>query len=105
VSKSAVTADHANPPLVRALSIGTSSVRALLFDRLGRAIEGMRARRACRLDTAIEGAAVDDVTDSPSFIGEPSVPHDGRHARYRKAVNHQQMLYEILVDRQNADSL
>ena len=43
-----------------ALTIGSSSVRALLFDCLGQAVEGMTARQSCRLDTTTEGAAEAD---------------------------------------------
>jgi len=49
--------------------------------------------------------ALDDVTDSPSFIGEPSMPNDGRHTRCREAVRPQQILYDALLNRQDPDSV
>lgn len=67
-------------------------------------VEEASARGAALLALEALGA-LDDATDSPAFIGEPIVPDDDRHARYRKAAKRQQMLYEILVDRQNADAV
>jgi gluconokinase len=43
--------------LILALDIGTSSVRAILFDRLGRAVRGFEARRAYELRTTADGAS------------------------------------------------
>lgn len=57
---SSVAPRRADAPLVLSLDIGTSSVRAMLFDRLGRAVEGMTARQGYELDTTTEGAAVTD---------------------------------------------
>jgi len=50
----------AEPPLVLALDLGSSSVRAALFDRLGRAVEGAEAREPHALRTDAEGAAEAD---------------------------------------------
>ncbi|HZC99895.1 MAG TPA: FGGY family carbohydrate kinase [Actinomycetes bacterium] len=44
-------------PRVLALDLGTSSVRALLFDRHGRAVPDALARRATRLEVADDGRA------------------------------------------------
>jgi gluconokinase len=44
-------------PLVLTLDIGSSSVRALLFDRIGRAVEGSATSEAYRLETPVPGAA------------------------------------------------
>ena len=55
-----VTEKQIEPPLVLALDIGTSSVRALLFDRLGRAVEGAEARSAYDLSATAEGASETD---------------------------------------------
>jgi gluconokinase len=45
IHSSSVSASLAVSPLVLALDVGTSSVRAMLFDRLRRALEGVAARR------------------------------------------------------------
>ncbi len=55
-----VSPEHVAPPVILALDIGTSSVRALLFDRLGHAVRGLVARRSVELHTTVEGAAVVD---------------------------------------------
>jgi len=55
-----VTEKQIEPPLVLALDIGTSSVRALLFDRLGRAVEGAEERRAYDLSVTAQGASETD---------------------------------------------
>jgi len=47
-------------PLVLALDIGTSSARALLFDRWGRAVEGMGTRHPCEIRTTAQGASEGD---------------------------------------------
>ncbi|MEZ4770469.1 MAG: gluconokinase [Caldilineales bacterium] len=55
-----VSPQHAESPLILALDIGSSSVRAALYDRLGRAVSGMEARRGHQLQTDSSGAAVAD---------------------------------------------
>jgi len=57
---STVAPKRAESPLVLALDIGTSSVRAALFDQLGRAVEGLEAHRAYELRTTPEGASEAD---------------------------------------------
>jgi gluconokinase len=47
-------------PLVLALDLGTSSTRAILFDRQGRMVGGGLARRAVDLETKPDGTAVID---------------------------------------------
>lgn len=54
---STVTTERVEAPLVLALDIGTSSVRSVLFDRLGRAVEGVEAHQALELRTTADGAA------------------------------------------------
>ncbi len=44
-------------PSVLALDIGTSAVRAFLFDRWGRAVEGVGARHPCEIRTTTQGAS------------------------------------------------
>jgi gluconokinase len=50
----------AEPPFVLALDLGSSSARAALFDRLGRAVEGAEAREPHALGTDADGAAEAD---------------------------------------------
>jgi gluconokinase len=57
---STVTRDQAESPLILSLDIGTSSVRAALFDRLGRALEGLDARQPHEIRTTKEGASETD---------------------------------------------
>jgi gluconokinase len=61
---SAVNVEKAEAPLIVALDIGTSSIRAALFDRLGRAVEGFEARRTHEFRTDGEGASEAD----PDFL-------------------------------------
>lgn len=44
-SVATVSLEQAESPLIAALDIGTSSVRAVLLVRLGRAVEGVEARQ------------------------------------------------------------
>lgn len=56
----AISPIHAEPPLILALDIGSSSLRAALFDRLGRAVQGIEAREPYHVGfTADGGAEVD----------------------------------------------
>jgi gluconokinase len=57
---SSVEPHQADAPFVLSLDIGTSSVRALLFDGVGRSVEGATARRTYELRTTTEGAAEAD---------------------------------------------
>jgi gluconokinase len=57
---STVTSEYAELPLVVALDVGTSSVRGVLFDRLGRAVEGVEAHQALEIRTAADGASEAD---------------------------------------------
>ena len=45
------------PPLILALDIGTSNLRALLFDRLGRVVPGITARRPVDIAVDLDGAS------------------------------------------------
>lgn len=63
---STVPVRQADPPLVIAVDIGTSSIRAALFDRRGRAVEGMEARRPHEFRTDASGASEAD----PDFLLE-----------------------------------
>ncbi|HEY7030881.1 MAG TPA: gluconokinase [Thermomicrobiales bacterium] len=51
---------EAEPPFVLALDMGTSSLRALLFDRSGRMVEGTDAQRKYDLRTTPDGGAEAD---------------------------------------------
>ncbi len=52
-----VLPNKAEPPLVLTLDVGTSSTRGLLYDRLGRLVEGAEGREEYRVRTSAEGAA------------------------------------------------
>jgi gluconokinase len=54
---SQVTLRAAEPPLVLALDVGTSSARALVYDARGRAVEGARAQGSVPLHTTTDGGA------------------------------------------------
>ena len=47
-------------PLILAIDIGTSSVRALLFDRLGRSVDGVAAHHGHTLHTTTDGGSEAD---------------------------------------------
>jgi gluconokinase len=55
---------------VLALDLGTSSVRALVFDERGRAVPGMLARRPTRLAISDEGKAELDPDEVAGALGE-----------------------------------
>ena len=55
-----VPPSQSDPPLILSLDLGSSSLRALLFDAAGRTVAGMQARRAHSLHTDSSGAAVAD---------------------------------------------
>lgn len=56
----AISPTRAEPPLILALDIGSSALRAALFDRLGRAVQGIEAREPYQVHyTADGGAEVD----------------------------------------------
>ena len=57
---STVSRNQVESPLILSLDIGTSSVRAGLFDRLGRAVEGLEARQTHEIRTTKEGASETD---------------------------------------------
>ena len=61
---SMVNPKKAEPPLIVSIDIGTSSIRVALFDRLGRAIEGLDARRTHEFHTDAQGASEAD----PDFL-------------------------------------
>lgn len=52
-----VTTTQAEPPLILALDIGSSSLRAELFDRLGRAVQGIEARAPYHASYTADGGA------------------------------------------------
>jgi len=57
---STVSPSQIEPPPILAIDIGTSSVRAIVFDRLGRAVEGLEARQTHEIRTTTEGASEAD---------------------------------------------
>jgi len=61
---STVSCKKAEVPLILSIDIGTSSIRVALFDRLGRAIEGLDSRRTHEFHTDAQGASEAD----PDFL-------------------------------------
>ncbi len=57
---STIAPDRAEEPLILTIDIGTSSVRAVLFDRLGRAVQGVEARQGHEIRTRPDGASEAD---------------------------------------------
>ncbi len=57
------TASQAQRPFVLALDVGTSSVRALLYDAQGRAIEGAESRIAYQMQTTQDGGVEMDADE------------------------------------------
>jgi gluconokinase len=55
-----ITWNEAEKPLIMALDLGTSSTRAIVFDRRGRMLDGGLARRPVKLQTRSDGTAVID---------------------------------------------
>lgn len=60
VASTAIGAASAEPPLILTIDIGSSSTRVLLYDRLGRSVEGVSAQERYQLRTTPDGAAEDD---------------------------------------------
>lgn len=54
-SKPSITLNRAEDPFVLTIDIGSSSIRTHLFDRLGRLIEAMGARRDTVIHTGVDG--------------------------------------------------
>ncbi len=52
--------EHSESPLIVSIDIGTSSIRAALFDRMGRILEGMETRESQEIQTSPAGAAEAD---------------------------------------------
>ena len=59
-----VNSQQAEPPLIVSIDIGTSSIRVALFDRLGRALQGLEARRNHEFRTDAQGMSEAD----PDFL-------------------------------------
>ena len=57
---STVTVPGAALPLILSIDVGTSSIRVMVFDGQGRAVEGLEARRAHEIQAGPEGAAEAD---------------------------------------------
>jgi gluconokinase len=64
----------------------------LALSRVGEA----SARGAALLALEAIGA-LEDIYAAPPYIGDPIVPDEGRHRRYRVAMNRQQRLYARLI--------
>lgn len=57
-----VTRDKAEAPLALAIDVGSSSVRAMLFDRLGRDVEGLKAQIPYEMRTTPDGGVEIDAS-------------------------------------------
>ena len=55
--KPTISIDKVEGPLILALDIGTSAVKALLFDQMGRAVEGAQWRQTFEIHTSTDGAS------------------------------------------------
>jgi gluconokinase len=55
--KSTITPSKAEGPLILAIDIGTSAVKILLFDRQGRAVDGVQSRATFEIRTSKDGAS------------------------------------------------
>lgn len=60
MSEIVVGPEEAEDPLLLAIDAGTSSIRALIYDRRGRMVQGWNAQRAYHLDTTPDGGATID---------------------------------------------
>lgn len=56
-----VAREQAEAPFIVTIDVGSSSVRVLLFDRLGRHIADIGAQERCAIPTQADGAAQEDV--------------------------------------------
>lgn len=68
MSDATVAPADAHDPLVLALDIGSSSVRALIFDGQARAVDGWVARRHYGLRTTSEGAAEANADELTGYV-------------------------------------
>lgn len=59
----------AGPPFVLALDVGTSSVRAIVYDSAGNAVEGLDARTGYRMDLTDDGGVEIDADRLLGIIG------------------------------------
>jgi gluconokinase len=55
--KSTITASKAEGPLILAIDIGTSAVKTLLLDQMGRSVEGAQCREAFEIRSSKDGAS------------------------------------------------
>ena len=65
-----VLSDQAEQPLILALDVGTSSVRALLFDAQGRMVDEMLARRIHLIHARRDGAVEADADELLQLVCE-----------------------------------
>src|SRR5260370_7778861 len=62
---------EAEPPFILALDVGTSSVRALLFDATGAAVPHIRAQHSYKLTTSNEGEVSVDADLLVEAVAKP----------------------------------
>jgi len=69
-SLAGVEPEQAHDPLILALDVGTSSVRAIVYDALGRAVGGAGTHIAYQMDTTPDGGVEIDADRQLGIIGE-----------------------------------
>lgn len=65
-----IAPQQAEGPIILAIDVGTSSIRTALFDRLGRMLQQMEARRSFELHSTPSGASEADPDRLLALIGE-----------------------------------
>ncbi len=66
---STIALQHAEPPFILSIDIGTSSTRVLLFDARGRAVEGVLAQEKTVIASDGEGRAEEDPYEAIARVG------------------------------------
>lgn len=66
---SSITLQHAEPPLILTVDIGTSSTRVLLFDGRGRAVAGVLAQEKATMTVGNDGTAEENPDESIARLG------------------------------------
>ncbi len=94
-----VSARNVEAPLVLALDLGSSSLRAIVFDRLGREVEGTEGRTPCRW-TRTPGGGVegdpDAILDGTFEAIDRALAAAGKRAREIRAVGISTFWHNIL---------
>jgi len=65
-----ISPQRGEAPWILTLDIGTSSIRVALFDRLGRALQGLEARRSFEIRLSPDGTSEADAEQILSMVGQ-----------------------------------